>query len=252
MHHYSSSFRQEGPYPGGYFPPGAGQQQPPPPGSSQFLYGTLPRASQTTDDMSRSMFSHAPSRSSVDLGRPRPASAAAAADPGARVPAPQQINFDTMPIPEMDKLTDEEVAAMLADEDKLERFIVSLSPPINNKEAAERCKKLADDVEAASARVAELRAAVETKREDAQTARFRLEEARTKRREIDGMFSLQNVIMALHESENAADTASYDLIQKLRREEITPEQFAREFLAARTEYHTLRLKAKALDPTAME
>ena len=249
-HQYTTSFGQPGPYPN-YLGPGV-PGQPQPSGVSQFLYSTAPRNSQTIENLSRSSFSHGPSRSSVDLGRPAASMSRPTSDPGAGVPAPAKIDFDTMPIPEMDALTEEEVMAMLADQDKLEKFIVSLNPPVNNREPAERCKKLAEEVEATYARVAEMRDEVERKREDTQTARYRLEEARTRRREIDRMFSLQNVVMALRESENAADTASYDLIQNLRREDITPEQFAREFLKARIEYHTLRLKIKALDPQAAE
>jgi len=210
------------------------------PGSYQTLPGKM------SPDLYRSYIS--PQSSSSHINQLSGSGPRLREDPAAHIPQPAVIPFDNIQIPEVDKLTDEQINAMLADEEKLEGFVVTLPALVNNHPAAERCKKLAEEVEKQAARVAELRAQVEAKREEALAARSRLDDLRTKRREFEGMFSSSNVVAALQECENDADTASYELTQKLKHEEITPEQFVKEYMKCRTEYCMLRLKVESIDP----
>ena len=212
-----------------------------PSGMSPMLYQTMPSRLPSGGN-SMDMF-NAPSRSSMELDRPASVGPRIPLDPATRVPPPIKIVFDTVQIPEVDKLTDDQVAALLASEEKLEGFIASLKPLVDNSGAAARCKKLADEVEVHAARVAELRVGVESKREETQTALYRLEELRTKRREFDNMFSLSSLVGNLEECEQAANASSEEVVAN---DGLTPAQFAREYLKYRTEYHLMHLKSDTL------
>ena len=231
-------------YPGAYRPyPGHPYDVP---------HGDLARSDITAGPMARQHSPQVPDRLAASAiaghhpGTARDVARQAAERAAASVPPPKRVDIEHMRIPELEKLTDEQVEELLADQVRFEGFVASLPPLVDNKPAIERCNKLSAEVEELSGRTAQLFAEAEAKIGEALAARRRCEQLRAEKQAAEAMFSVDGVAAALRERADNRPMLD-DEVEKLRHGTMTPDDFVERYLKAVTEYYENKYKSDSID-----
>lgn len=158
--------------------------------------------------------------------------------------APAPMTPETMPIAQIDTLTDAEVEAMLASDEKLTAFVRTLPYVQDYTLRAEAVARLQAEVEALPGGAAspELEAA----RAELQQKRAEYERKSAERQQRQAQLTPPVLVERLGEAARAVDAECDALAQGFLAGSMTPQQFAEQYQQKRIIYHSRSAKKEAI------
>ncbi|XP_043221873.1 vacuolar protein sorting-associated protein 37A-like [Amphibalanus amphitrite] len=162
-------------------------------------------------------------------------------------PSVPQAELD---FPELSKLSQEELEALLGDEDRLEELVEGLpqvKPLLDDLQATmDRVEKLVGDTLSAAPRLAERQQAVESSREAVRAELTRFEAGERRREQLAERYAPAHLERLLEIAAAEAEECSDRLAERLSAGEIDVDSFVKQFMHQRTLCHTRRAKQERL------
>lgn len=165
-------------------------------------------------------------------------------------PPPSRVDPASVPLPELESKTVEELEALLTDEHKFEEMFgeiqaVKDSTRVRNElrdSAAKSAKQNQEDME----RIEALQREVNAKRDEVAAARAKFEEKARRRKEIEQETSPLALMKKLADAAKVADEESDAIAQRFLAGEIPPAEFVKQYREKRVIFHTRSAKRESL------
>jgi len=159
-------------------------------------------------------------------------------------PAPK-VNPDTMPLSQIDTLSDDRVNEMIDDYSKFEEFVKQLPYVTDYNLRQESLKRLEDEVQSLQRRLSDNPELVARRKElDDKRAAFQEKTAQKQAKESE--MNPQSLVDKLDEKAKAADAECEEIAAKFLSGEISAQDFAKEYKDKRFYYHTLSAKKESI------
>jgi len=160
-------------------------------------------------------------------------------------PAKSRVNPDTMPIAQIDQLTDAQVEEMLADETKLTEFVKTLPFVQDYMMREEGVRRLQADVDALSARKTDS-PEMDAKRKELNQKRGEFQAKSDQKRQKESELTQNALYEKLDAAAKDLDNECDEIAAKLLSGEMSAQEFAKVYQQKRVLFHTRSAKKEAI------
>ena len=160
-------------------------------------------------------------------------------------PVKSRVNPDTMPIAQIDTLTDAQVEEMLADDSKLTAFVRSLPYVQDYMMREEAVRRLQADVDALSTRSTG-NPEIDAKRKELAQKRGEFQAKSDQKRQKESELTQNALYEKLDAAAKDVDNECEDIAAKLLSGDLTAQQFAKAYQEKRVLFHTRSAKKEAI------
>jgi len=160
-------------------------------------------------------------------------------------PAKSRANPDTMPIAQIDNLSDAQVEEMLADEAKLTEFVKTLPYVQDYMMREESVRRLQADVDALLSRSSG-NPEIDAKRRELNQKRGEFQAKSDQKRQKEGELTQNALYEKLDAAAKVVDNECEEIAAKLLSGDMTAQQFAKAYQEKRVLFHTRSAKKEAI------